>query len=56
MTSFLERPAETPKGQTLTADVEVLTLDTLKEVLLKEFSNVTRELKDIKQDFRKFDS
>lgn len=35
---------------------EVLTLGYLKEALLKEISNVTSELKYIKQDFRKFDS
>lgn len=57
MPSFLERPIESTKGQTITAeDVKVLTLDTLKVVLLKEVSIVAEELKAIKQDFRKFNS
>lgn len=38
------------------AETEGLILDKLKDVLLKEISNVTSELKDLKQFFRKFDS
>lgn len=58
MTSFLKRiPMEFPGNQRVTPDEGgVTTLDMLKEVLFKGVSNVTTELKDLKQDFRCFDS
>lgn len=58
MTSFTERiPTKVSKEfMPVIGEAEVLTLGMLKDALIKEISNVKRELKDLKLDFKKFDS
>lgn len=58
LTSFVERIAtESPRSHAVdTVEAEAYLLGVLKDMLLKEISNVTSELKSLKVDFKKFDS